>query len=230
MLTRKQHQLLTFIEDYLHRTGYSPSFDEMKVAIGLHSKSGIHRLVTALEERGFIKRHHQRARALEILKPPPKPVQNILSLSTELAQDKENSQTRTSQSVARVSGLIEIPLYGRIAAGVPIEAVRDTGEIALIPEGLLGKGQHYALIVAGDSMAGDGINDADTVIIRETNTAENGQIVVALIDGEEVTLKRLRKSGPLVALEAANPRYETRVLPANRVAVQGVLTSLLRKY
>ncbi|WP_394819842.1 transcriptional repressor LexA [Sorlinia euscelidii] len=232
MLTRKQHQLLTFIDDYLHRTGFSPSFDEMKVAIGLHSKSGIHRLVTALEERGFIRRHHQRARALEVLKSPPRPAGKIVPLTPHGLQSRENVSPPVPTASAKppLTGSVEIPVYGRIAAGVPIEAVKDTGETAMVPASMLGRGQYYALIVAGDSMEGAGIMDADTVIIQETPSAENGQIVVALIDGEEVTLKRLRKRGPSIALEAANPRYETRILPAERVTIQGVLTSLLRKY
>lgn len=230
MLTRKQHQLLTFIDDYLHRTGFSPSFDEMKVAIGLHSKSGIHRLVTALEERGFIRRHHQRARALEVLKPPPRPAGKIVPLTPHGLQSREDVSPLISSKNPPATGSVEIPVYGRIAAGVPIEAVKDTGETAMVPASMLGRGQYYALIVAGDSMEGAGIKDADIVIIQETPNAENGQIVVALIDGEEVTLKRLRKRGPSIALEAANPRYETRILPAERVTIQGVLTSLLRKY
>lgn len=206
MLTRKQHQLLTFIDDYLHRTGFSPSFDEMKVAIGLHSKSGIHRLVTALEERGFIRRHHQRARALEVLKPPPGPADKIVPLSSHGLQGKADvSPLKTSKNFPS-GGSVEIPVFGRIATGVLIEAVKDTGETAMVPASMLGRGQYYALIVAGDSMEGAGIMDADTVIIQETPNAENGQIVVALIDGEEVTLKRLRKRGPSIALEAANPR------------------------
>jgi repressor LexA len=249
MLTRKQHELLVFIDRHLKETGFSPSFEEMKEGLKLKSKSGIHRLISALEERGFLARRHHRARALEVLRPPD----NMLAAST-LPDLPETGEPPPQQSAehhatfspnvirgdftARLSGVraandaaaIQLPLYGRIAAGLPIEALRDTSTTIDVPLALLGNGEHYALEVAGDSMVDAGILDGDTVIIRQGDTAENGQIVVALVDDAEVTLKRLRRRGKSIALEPCNPLHETRIFPADRVKVQGRLVSLLRRY
>jgi repressor LexA len=243
MLTRKQHELLVFIDRHLKQTGFSPSFEEMKEALGLKSKSGIHRLISALEERGFLARRHHRARALEVLKPPD----NMASIGApheESAAQPPPSPGSFAPNVirgdftARIAGVraandaaaIQLPLYGRIAAGLPIEALRDTSETIDVPITLLGNGEHYALEVAGDSMVEAGILDGDTVIIRRGDAAENGQIVVALVDENEVTLKRLRRKGKSVALEPCNVRHETRIFAADRVKVQGRLVSLLRRY
>ncbi len=216
MLTKKQHQLLVFIDKRLKETGISPSYDEMKKALDLKSKSGIHRLISALEERGFLRHLPFKARALEVLKLPEVDMHstsNIVSL--------EVSSEVTEQV---------IPLYGKIAAGTPIEAIRDPEANISVPSSMLGRGEHYALTVEGDSMINAGILDGDTVIIERANTAENGQIVVALVDGFEVTLKRLRRQGSSIALEPENPAYQTRILPASRVAVQGRLIGLMRNY
>jgi repressor LexA len=198
MLTRKQHELLMYIHQRLEAAGVSPSFDEMKDALHLKSKSGIHRLITGLEERGFIRRLAHRARALEVVKLP--------------------------------DSMVGLPLYGRIAAGTPIEALRDQSNQIEVPASLLGGGEHYALEIAGDSMIEAGIFDGDTVILQRCDSAENGAIVVALIDEQEATLKRLRRKGNSVALEAANPAYETRIFGPDRVRIQGKLVGLLRKY
>ncbi|WP_025885984.1 transcriptional repressor LexA [Asaia prunellae] len=237
MLTRKQHQLLLFIDSYLKRTGFSPSFDEMKEALDLRSKSGIHRLISALEERGFLRRHHHRARALEIIRLP------IIENSKISASQAEgpvtgnfpqlvHNQDRFPATVLETihPAVVGVPLYGRIAAGLPIEAFRDSGEQIDLPAGQLTKGQHYALHVSGDSMIDAGILDGDTVIIRQSETAENGQIVVALVDDQEVTLKRLRQKGNSIALEPANALYETQIFPQSRVRIQGVLIGLYRQY
>lgn len=216
MLTQKQHQLLIFIDKRLKETGVSPSYDEMKEALKLKSKSGIHRLIAALEERGFLRHLPFRARALEVLKLPEV---DIKSTSNIIAS------TFQSDSVEQV-----IPLYGKIAAGTPIEAIRDPEANVSVPSSMLGRGEHYALTVEGDSMINAGILDGDTVIIERTDNAENGQIVVALVDGFEVTLKRLRRQGSSIALEPENPAYQTRILPASRVAVQGRLIGLMRNY
>lgn len=229
MLTRKQHELLLFIDSYLRQSGFSPSFDEMKEALGLKSKSGIHRLISGLEERGFIQRRHNRARALEILKLPD-PVQ-AAPVPSGLNVIKGDFSQRFSGAKAEDSAsTMSLPLYGRIAAGLPIEAFRDEGAHVDVPVALIGSGEHYALEVAGDSMIEAGILDGDTVIIRRGDDAENGQIVVALIDDMEVTLKRLRKKGKTIALEAANQAYETRIVPAERLKIQGRLVGLLRRY
>jgi repressor LexA len=245
MLTRKQHELLTFIDKHLRNTGFSPSFEEMKEALNLKSKSGIHRLITALEERGFLKRRAHRARALEVLRmpdslaprgaqaaavaaaPAPAPTPSFAPnvIRGNFAQNLPGA-VRTANDAAAV----HLPLYGRIAAGLPIEALRDGGESVEVPAALLGGGEHYALEVAGDSMEGAGILDGDTVIIRRGDTADNGAIVVALVDENEVTLKRLRRRGNSIALEAANPRYETRIFGPDRVKVQGRLVGLVRRY
>ncbi len=215
MLTQKQHQLLIFIDKYLKETGISPSYDEMREALGLKSKSGIHRLISALEERHFLRRLPFRARALEVLKLP----------ASELRAPAKLLRPDFQAAAEQV-----IPLYGKIAAGTPIEAIRDPEANVSVPSSMLGRGEHYALTVEGDSMINAGILDGDTVIIERTDTAENGQIVVALVDGFEVTLKRLRRQGSSIALEPENPAYQTRILPASRVAVQGRLIGLMRNY
>ena len=242
MLTRKQHELLSFIDRHLRQTGFSPSFDEMKDALNLRSKSGIHRLISALEERGFLSRRHHRARALEVLRLPEQPgIQPGAAIEVEADADQaaafapnvirgDFSQRLVGVRAAADAGAVQLPLYGRIAAGQPIEALRDTGAHVEVPLALIGSGEHYALEVAGDSMIEAGILDGDTAIIRREDTAENGQIVVALIDDTEVTLKRLRRRGSAVALEPANARYETRIVPSDRVRVQGRLVGLLRRY
>ncbi len=236
MLTRKQHELLIFINARLGANGIAPSFDEMKDALNLRSKSGIHRLISGLEERGFIRRLPHRARALEVLKLPEESAAPI---------SRDNGERRFSPTVIRgdfsnalpgstiaaESDAAELPLYGRIAAGTPIEALRDeTGRIA-VPAALLGRGtEHYALEISGDSMVDAGIYDGDTVIIQRCDVAENGSIVVALVDNQEATLKRLRKRGDSIALEPANQAYETRIFGPDRVKVQGRLVGLMRRY
>lgn len=234
MLTKKQYELLVFINRRLHETGVSPSFDEMKDALGLRSKSGIHRLITGLEERGFVRRLPHRARALEVLRVPTSlgksegPAGNGIhnSLAPNVIKaDFTNSNHRTASTPA-----VELPIYGRIAAGTPIEALRDQTASIEVPVFLLDKGEHYALEVDGDSMVEAGIHDGDTAIIQRTDIAENGSIVVALVDNEEVTLKRLRRRGQSVALEPANASYETRICGPDQVKVQGRLVGLMRKY
>ena len=250
MLTRKQHELLSFIDSHLKESGVSPSFEEMKDALSLRSKSGIHRLISALEERGFLRRHHHRARALEVVRlpenlaqaparraaiatppgaattppcaPPPGFTPNVIQ--------GDFSARLPGVRAAQDAAAVQLPLYGRIAAGQAIEALRDEGAHIEVPLAMLGTGEHFALEVAGDSMVEAGILDGDTVIIRKGEVAETGQIIVALIDETEVTLKRLRKRGASIALEPANARYEARLLPPDRVKVQGRLVALLRKY
>ena len=251
MLTRKQQELLLFINGRLEQGGVSPSFDEMKDALGLKSKSGIHRLITGLEERGFIRRLPHRARALEVLRlpdgiaidgapsapasstvpdpVPPPPSPPVRGFEPNVIRGKFSSALPGRAVVNNVDA-VALPLYGRIAAGMPIEALRDTNTSIDVPGSLLSAGDHYALEVAGDSMVDAGILDGDTVIIRRCETAENGTIVVALVDNAEVTLKRLRRKGQAIALEPANPAYETRIFGADRVHVQGTLVGLLRKY
>ena len=240
MLTRKQHELLMFIDKHLRDTGFSPSFEEMKEALNLRSKSGIHRLITALEERGFLRRRAHRARALEVMRLP----EATTSKTKEVAPKPEapsfapnvirgnfaNNLPASAARVAAEAAAVHLPLYGRIAAGLPIEALRDNGSSVEVPLALLGNGEHYALEVAGDSMEEAGIMDGDTVIIRRTDTADNGTIVVALVDENEVTLKRLRRRGNSIALEPANARHETRIFGPDRVRVQGKLVGLLRRY
>ncbi|MCF8467961.1 MAG: transcriptional repressor LexA [Sneathiella sp.] len=239
MLTKKQHQLLIYIHECLESRGVSPSFDEMKEALDLKSKSGIHRLITGLTERGFIRRLPHRARALEVLKLPEDLVAEMKT--TKDAQNKVNLvevnfKTRgklveePAQSHQEQESAVSLPLYGRIAAGTAIEALSNPDSFFNVPAGMLGNGRHYCLEVAGDSMIDAGIHDGDTVVIRESETAENGKIVVALIDDGEVTLKRLRRKGGSIALEAANPEYETRIFGPDRVKVQGHLVGLFRKY
>ncbi|TCZ66722.1 transcriptional repressor LexA [Roseicella aquatilis] len=241
MLTRKQHELLIFIDKHLRQTGFSPSFEEMKEALKLKSKSGIHRLITALEERGFLRRRAHRARALEVIRlpetmAPRRAPETPAALPAREAGFAPN--VIRGNFAANLPGVpktaeassVQLPLYGRIAAGLPIEALRDSGTSVEVPAALLSAGDHYALEVAGDSMVEAGILDGDTVIIRRGEVAENGAIVVALVDENEVTLKRLRRRGNSIALEAANPRYETRIFGPDRVRVQGRLIGLLRKY
>lgn len=240
MLTKKQHELLMYIHTYLEDRGVCPSFDEMKEALDLKSKSGIHRLITALTERGFIRRLPHRARALEVLKLPDAVLPEGLtkrpaSPPAELHEgnvvqgDFGHKQTDTP-APAVSDNSVNLPLYGRIAAGMGVEALADPSNFIDIPVSMLGKGDHYCLEVDGDSMIDAGINDGDTVIINECKTAENGAIVVALIDDEEVTLKRLHRKGNTVALEAANPNYKTRIFGPDRIKVQGKLVGLFRKY
>ena len=236
MLTRKQHELLIFIDGHLRSTGFSPSFEEMKDALNLRSKSGIHRLISALEERGFLRRHHHRARALEVVKLPeiaaPAPAARAESpaFAPNVIRGDFGNNRLAGVRAATDAAAVQLPLYGRIAAGQPIEALRDGGSHIEVPMAMLGSGEHYALEVAGDSMIDAGILDTDTVIIRKGETAETGQIVVAMVDDSEVTLKRLRRRGNTVVLEPANPKYEVRILPADRVKVQGRLVGLLRRY
>ena len=229
MLTRKQHELLMFIRDRLEKNGISPSFDEMKEALALRSKSGIHRLVTALEERGFVRRLPHRARALEVLKLPESMVPAAVDLDPSVIRPNFSGR-KAPQPAAESGESRRLPLYGRIAAGTPIEALRDQSQHIDVPAGLLASGEHYALEVAGDSMIDAGIFDGDTVIIQRTEAADNGTIVVALVDKEEVTLKRLRRKGNSVALESANEAHETRIFGPDRVQVQGKLVGLLRRY
>ena len=233
MLTRKQHELLVFIDHHLRTTGFSPSFEEMKEALSLRSKSGIHRLISALEERGFLSRHHHRARALEVLRlpetgVPPRP--DGSAFAPNVIRGDFSGNRLAGVRAAADAAAVQLPLYGRIAAGQPIEALRDGGSQIEVPMAMLGAGDHYALEVAGDSMVDAGILDTDTVIIRKGDTAENGQIVVAMVDESEVTLKRLRRRGGMIVLEPANAKYPERIFPAERVKVQGRLVGLLRRY
>lgn len=230
MLTRKQHELLLFIDRHLAATGFSPSFEEMKAALNLRSKSGIHRLISALEERGFLRRHHHRARALEVVRMPGQASAEAAASFAPNVIRGDFTARLPGVRAAGTAGAVQLPLYGRIAAGLPIEALRDNGAFVEIPMAMLGGGEHFALEVAGDSMIEEGIHDGDTVIIRKGDTAETGQIVVALVDDEEVTLKRLRRRGNSVALEPANAAYKTQIFPADRVKVQGRLVGLMRRY
>ncbi len=262
MLTRKQQELLVFIHDRLQQGGISPSFDEMKEALGLKSKSGIHRLITGLEERGFIRRLPHRARALDVMRmpdgiagvvgglsavglaglPPLPPAGSVEEAKTAVPPSLPPPRFQPSvikggfatalpgRVVAAEVEAVALPLYGRIAAGTPIEALRDHTATIAVPANLLAEGDHYALEIAGDSMIDAGILDGDTVIIRRCDNAESGNIVVALVDENEVTLKRLRRKGQAIALEPANPAFETRIFGADRVRVQGKLVGLLRHY
>ncbi|GLQ57803.1 transcriptional repressor LexA [Devosia nitrariae] len=239
MLTRKQHELLMFIHERMKESGIPPSFDEMKEALDLASKSGIHRLITALEERGFIRRLPNRARALEVVKLPD-------SMNPSLGGRKarfepsviEGNLGRVATPPPRAEAAnesdsgrpVSVPVMGRIAAGVPIEAIQTHSHTIAVPPEMLGVGEHFALEVRGDSMIEAGIFDGDTVLIKKQDTAGTGDIVVALVDDEEATLKRLRRRGNSIALEAANPAYETRIFGPERVKVQGRLIGLLRKY
>lgn len=231
MLTRKQHELLIYIHRHLNEHGVSPSFDEMKDALGLKSKSGIHRLISGLEERGFLRRLPHRARALEVLRLPEDAMSQIADSSAHSNVIRGNFQPVRGDLAARPdSTTSQVPLYGRIAAGTPIEALRDESAFVDVPGAFIGAGNYYCLEVEGDSMVDAGILDGDTVIIERGDGAENGSIVVALVDGEEVTLKRIRKRGQSIALEPANKNYETRIFPPDRVRVQGRLVGLMRRY
>ncbi len=234
MLTRKQYELLVYVDKHLKETGFSPSFEEMKEALSLKSKSGIHRLISALEERGYLGRRHNRARALEVLRLPDNmesraaaPVPT--SFAPNVIQGGFSSRLPGVRA-ANESAAVQLPLYGRIAAGLPIEALRDSGTMVDVPMALLGGGEHYALEVAGDSMIEAGILDGDTILIRKGEIAETGQIVVALVDENEVTLKRLRRRGNSIALEPCNARLKAQIYSADRVKVQGKLVGLLRRY
>ncbi|HLZ65152.1 MAG TPA: transcriptional repressor LexA [Aliidongia sp.] len=241
MLTKKQHELLVFINERLAESGVSPSFEEMKEALNLKSKSGIHRLISGLEERGFIRRLAHRARALEVVKLPDA----ITAAAAPAAAKAAERGGKFSPTVIRgdfksaLPGIppgaeaeaVQLPLYGRIAAGTPIAALRDTSNMIGIPAAMLtGSAEHYALEVAGDSMIDAGVLDGDTVIIQRCDSADNGTIVVALVDDEEVTLKRIRRKGASIALEPANKTYETRIFGPDRVKVQGRLVGLMRRY
>ncbi|MEO9823913.1 MAG: transcriptional repressor LexA [Paracoccaceae bacterium] len=228
MLTRKQLDLLEFIHKRVQRDGVPPSFDEMKEALDLRSKSGIHRLITALEERGFIRRLAHRARAIEIVKLPDALDKSKTFVPKVIEGDKSAPPARAMPVEVHA---MELPVMGQIAAGVPIEAIsHESNRVAVPGQMLSGKGHHYALEVKGDSMIDAGINDGDIVVIRETGTADNGDIVVALVEDEEATLKRFRQQGNTVALEAANPAYETRLYRDDQVKVQGCLVGLIRSY
>ncbi len=231
MLTRKQYELLMFVHDHLSTEGVSPSFDEMKEALNLKSKSGIHRLITGLEERGFLRRLPNRARALEVVRLPENTTPEQLPIRNRRVDMLRAKEIGTRKSMMRGGGnSVQLPLYGRIAAGTPIEALRDHSMMVEVPATLLGKGDHYALEVDGDSMVNAGILDGDTVVIERSETADNGDVVVALVEGHEVTLKRFRRKGEAIALEPANPNYETRIYRPDAVSVQGRLVGLLRKY
>jgi repressor LexA len=242
MLTRKQHELLMFIHERMKEAGIPPSFDEMKDALDLRSKSGIHRLITALEERGFIRRLPNRARALEVVRLPdsmnpslggrkarfePNVIDGNLG---RVAAMPPRANTSGPIAASEAGRAVTVPVMGRIAAGTPIEAIQTHSHTITVPPEMLGAGEHYALEVRGDSMIEAGIFDGDTVLIKKQDTAGTGEIIVALVDDEEATLKRLRKKGNSVALEAANPAYETRIFGPDRVKVQGRLVGLLRKY
>jgi repressor LexA len=256
MLTKKQYELLVFIHQRIRESGVPPSFDEMKDALDLRSKSGIHRLITALEERGYLRRLEKRARALEILRLPENTAEGVRPAATR-TQAQRLSRLEPGARGARADardhrlehripadsrqqapflrrpegeGVTSVPVLGRIAAGTPIEALQNRGNEVPVPGMLLGNGEHYALEVTGDSMINAGILDGDTVIIRKVESANTGDIVVALVDENEATLKRLRRRGDSIALEAANPAYETRLYGADRVRIQGTLVGLMRRY
>lgn len=228
MLTKKQHELLMFIHERIKESGVSPSFDEMKEALDLASKSGIHRLITALEERGFLRRLPHRARALEVVKLPQQ--------ATTAAPPKGRAPFKPTlvepgaAAPVAANDTRELPILGKIAAGTPIEAIQQERDRIQVPEAILGAGEHFVLEIQGDSMINAGILDGDFVVIRRTDAANSGDIVVALVKGEEATLKRLRRKGASIALEAANPAYETRIFGPDQVAVQGRLVGLIRRY
>ena len=228
MLTRKQHELLMFIHERIKESGVSPSFDEMKEALDLASKSGIHRLITALEERGFLRRLPHRARALEVIKLP----QQATAAAPPKGRAPFKPQLVDGANLvpAAANDSRELPILGKIAAGTPIAAIQQERDRMPVPESILGAGEHFVLEIAGDSMINAGILDGDFVVIKKTDSAVSGDIVVALIVGEEATLKRLRKKGASIALEAANPAYETRIFGPDQVAVQGKLVGLIRRY
>jgi repressor LexA len=225
MLTKKQRNLLLFINKKIRSSGVSPSYEEMKNSLNLKSKSGIHRLISALEERGFIKRLAHKARALEVLKLPETASANDIYNSFSPSVIKGGLDTGNTKK-----SINEIPVLGRIAAGTPIEAIQNEVSRITLPEELTKNGEHFGLKISGDSMIEAGINDGDTVIVKKANTANNGQIVVALIDDHEAMLKRIRQQGKVVALDSANKRYETKIFGPDRVKVQGVLVSLYRNF
>ena len=253
MLTKKQYELLMFIHERVRETGVPPSFDEMKDALDLRSKSGIHRLITALEERGYIRRLEKRARAIEIVRLPDnsaegtrpaatrtqaarlahttlRPRPEARTMENRLPADTRSQPLAFPRRAHEAEGSMSVPLVGRIAAGTPIEALQNRVADVPVPNTLLGSGEHYALEVTGDSMINAGILDGDTVIIRKADAANTGDIVVALVDEQEATLKRLRRRGDSIALEAANPAYETRLYGSDRVRIQGTLVGLIRRY
>ncbi|WP_419901588.1 transcriptional repressor LexA [Kiloniella sp.] len=232
MLTKKQRELLLYIRDHLSHSGVSPSFDEMKDALNLKSKSGIHRLVTALEERGFIRRLAHRARAVEILRLPEDlgPVPQTTNQNPTPDNPLLQSGVQAANQSLSVDETLQLPLYGKIAAGTPIEALNDPASYVDVPTGLIGRGDHYALTVEGDSMIEAGILDGDTVLIQRCDVIENGQIGVAFVDNVEATLKHVRRQSGKIELEPANASYETKVYDAERVQVQGKLVGLLRQY
>jgi repressor LexA len=227
MLTRKQFDLLHFIHKRMQKDGIPPSFDEMKEALDLRSKSGIHRLITALEERGFIRRLAHRARAIEIVRLP----ETLESASFQPVAIEGGRQGAPASAMPVEASALELPVMGRIAAGVPIEAIQQVSHNVAVPASMLARaGRHYALEVKGDSMINAGINHGDVVVVREQSTAENGDIVVALVEDQEATLKTFRRRGTTIALEAANPAYETRLYQDHQVKVQGKLVGLIRTY
>ena len=242
MLTRKQHQLLLFINERLAGGGISPSFDEMKEALKLRSKSGIHRLISGLEERGFLRRLPHRARALQVLKlPEAMATVTALPMAAGLREAREPFQAQVIKGDFRsalpgaatppgAAEALQLPLYGRIAAGTPIDALRDNTSTIDVPVSLLGQGTHFCLEVQGDSMLEAGILDGDVVVVRSTDSADSGNIVVALIDDNEATLKRLRRRGSAIALEPANASYKTQIYPPDRVKIQGRMVGLYRRY
>ena len=225
MLTKKQKNLLLYINKKIRSSGVSPSYEEMKNSLNLKSKSGIHRLISALEERGFIRRLAHKARALEVLKLPETASANDIYNSFSPSVIKGGLDTSDNKK-----NINDIPVLGKIAAGTPVEAIQNEVSRVILPETLSKNGEHFGLKVSGDSMIEAGINDGDTVIIKKTNTANNGEIVVALIDDNEAMLKRIRKKGKVVALESANKKYETKIFGPDRVKVQGVLVSLYRNF
>jgi repressor LexA len=230
MLTRKQHELLMFIHERIKETGVSPSFDEMKEALDLASKSGIHRLITALEERGFIRRLAHRARALEVTKLPEQATAATPRGARQPFRPGVIEGGGRGPATEAANDVRELPLLGKIAAGTPIAAIQHERERLMVPESMLGAGDHYVLEIEGDSMIEAGILDGDLVVIRRGDTANSGEIVVALVEGEEATLKRLRKKGGSIALEPANRAYETRIFGPDQVEVQGKLVGLMRRY
>mmetsp|Transcript_22391 Transcript_22391/g.35934 ORF Transcript_22391/g.35934 Transcript_22391/m.35934 type:complete len:232 (-) Transcript_22391:48-743(-) len=231
MLTKKQLDLLEFIHKRVQRDGVPPSFDEMKEALDLRSKSGIHRLITALEERGFIRRLAHRARAIEVVRLPESLGGPAGGFAPRVIDGDRPDSPPPSAAMAVEASAVDLPVMGRIAAGVPISAISEVSHSVAVPSQMLSaQGDHYALEVKGDSMIDAGINDGDVVVIRETSSADNGDIVVALVEDHEATLKRYVRRGDSIALEAANPAYETRVFPVGHVKVQGRLVGLIRTY
>ena len=239
MLTRKQYLLLKYIHESVEKSGYIPSYEEMRISQNQRSKAGIHRLVASLEERGYIRRLPNRARAIEIIKLPKNletdQKQEVISADDNPTFSNDNviksAVSKVQSAVDSVKEqVVSIPVMGAIAAGVPIEAIQNQKNTITVPENMISGGEHFALEVNGDSMIDEGIFDGDTVVVQKVNSANNGEIVVALIDQEEATLKRLRKRGTRIALEAANSDYETRIYGPDRVSVQGKLVGLYRRY